>query len=387
MKSNTERFVRWLLPFAASSLLLSGCALFPKEEAVLAPPLVEPAPVSYEVAKVERETIAKSIKGSSTFTSPIKHELYFRDPTEPLQSFDVKVGDHVKKGQVVATLDAGDIELDIQTAEFELKKAQLELKAAQMNDPYTLEGAKLELARAELYAKVDETKLAALDVAKAKLRVAELQDTEKKRYEIDVAQMNVSEKQMRLQTLKKKYEDTRLVSPIAGEVTFVSNEAVGDKPEALQPLVTVADPTKLFVLYKAPDVEYLKEIGVGMRVSLTLKDNTKLDGRVVQAPNGIPADLTEAQFKEHGDSLVIAADKLSEKVEMGTPVDLEIKLSEHVGVLTIPIKALHEFDGRHFVQVLDGKSKREIDVETGIQNALKVEIVKGLQEGQTVIME
>lgn len=42
-------------------MLNSGCNLFPKEEEVLAPPLMEPPEISYETKEVKKGTIEKSI--------------------------------------------------------------------------------------------------------------------------------------------------------------------------------------------------------------------------------------------------------------------------------------------------------------------------------------
>jgi multidrug efflux pump subunit AcrA (membrane-fusion protein) len=42
--------------------------------------------------------------------------------------------------------------------------------------------------------------------------------------------------------------------------------------------------------------------------------------------------------------------------------------------------------GRNFVQVLEGDSRKEVDVQPGIKDETNVEIRKGLTEGQQVIL-
>ncbi|MGE5704349.1 MAG: efflux RND transporter periplasmic adaptor subunit [Clostridia bacterium] len=375
------------LVMLTASVLLSACSLFPKEEEVLAPPLVEPAPVKYEVAKVERGTITKGVSGSSTFTTTDRFELSFKEPTERLKSFEVKVGDQVKRGQVLAELDAGEIELQIQTAEYELREAQLELKAEQLQSTYDLDAAKIDLQKAEMTAKVAETKLASLELEKARLRVKELQDTQKQAYMIEKAKLNVMEKELKLSTLQKKWEETRLVSPVDGEVVFVSNESVGDRIEANQALLAIADPKKMMIRYQAPTEEHLKEVEVGMKANLIAMDHPNLVGKVVQTPNSLPSNLNTIQAQNHATTLVIALEKIPDTIKLGTPVQFQIVLAQQSNALIIPIQALRAFDKREYVVVLEGKTKREIDVETGIKTATEVEIVKGLQEGQLVILE
>jgi macrolide-specific efflux system membrane fusion protein len=371
----------------ATGVLLTGCSLFPKEEEVLAPPLVEPAPVNYEVAKVERGTLVKSVKGSSTFTATDKKELSFRNPTGRLKSFLVQSGDVVKKGQVLAELDAGDLEHEIEVAKYEVDKAKLELMAVQQDNRYEVEAARLDVQKAEMNAKVLGTKLAVMELEKAKLKLQELQDTKQQDYLIQKARLNIREKELELAKLQKKWEETRLVSPMDGIVMFVSNEQVGDEIEPYQPLVTVGDPKKLLILYTAANAEAIQDVDIGMKATITLKDKTKAEGTVVQTPRNVPSGLPEDLADLYQRSLLIMPKQLPDSVEIGTPADIEVVIQKRENVLLIPRQALRDFSGRQFVQVLDGKSKKEVDVEVGVQTATAVEILKGLQEGQLVILD
>lgn len=374
----------------ACSLLLSltGCSLFPKEEAVLAPPLVEPSPVKYEVASVEQGTIVKSVKGSSTFTSVDKRELSFKETKGlRLKSFSVNSGDLVNKGQVLAELDAGDLEREIEQARFEVDKAKLELQEAERSSPYEIEVAKLDVAKAEMSAKVNGTKLAQIELDRAKLELAKLQDPKRQQYEVERARLNVRQKQIDLDSLQKRWTETRLTAPIDGIVVFVSNEQVGDEVDAFQTLVTIGDPHKLFVLYTAPDKEALKDVKEGMNVTLTMPGDKKEVGTVVQTPLSVPSGLPEELANLYQRSLLIAPKKLPEGIEIGTSVGIEVIVDKQDQTLLIPRQALHDFSGRQYVRVLDGKTKKEVDVEVGIQNQTQVEIRKGLTAGQFVILE
>ncbi|MNI96739.1 hypothetical protein D3C73_1552570 [compost metagenome] len=55
-------------------------------------------------------------------------------------------------------------------------------------------------------------------------------------------------------------------------------------------------------------------------------------------------------------------------------------------MLIIPKVGLRSYMGRDYVQVLEGESRKEIDVEKGIVSSTEVEIRKGLKEGQKVIL-
>ena len=60
------------------SIFMSGCYLFPEEEKVLAPPLVEPPKITYNVMKVKRGTIEEKIGGSGTFVSVEQENMFFK---------------------------------------------------------------------------------------------------------------------------------------------------------------------------------------------------------------------------------------------------------------------------------------------------------------------
>jgi multidrug efflux pump subunit AcrA (membrane-fusion protein) len=46
---------------------------------------------------------------------------------------------------------------------------------------------------------------------------------------------------------------------------------------------------------------------------------------------------------------------------------------------------VREFEGRYFVIVQDGESQRRVDVEVGIIEPNRIEILDGLIEGQVVV--
>ena len=88
---------------------LSGCYLFPKEEEVLAPPLIEPPEITYETLGATRGTIEKKITASGTFVSIEQGNMFFKNRGGRLKKVYVKVGDIVEKGDLLAELDSGDL--------------------------------------------------------------------------------------------------------------------------------------------------------------------------------------------------------------------------------------------------------------------------------------
>ncbi|WP_280209372.1 HlyD family efflux transporter periplasmic adaptor subunit [Brevibacillus sp. AY1] len=387
-KASISRVTKSLVAIACMSVLLTGCSLFPKEEPMLAPPLVEPVQVTYEVAEVTKGTITKSIKGSSTFTTVDKKELSFPETKGlRLMSFAVSNGELVKKGQVLAELDATELERSIEMALYEVEKAKLELQEAQQDNKYEVEEARLNVVKAEMNAKVSETKLAQIELDQARLKLAELQDPKRREFQVERAKLNVKQREMDLSSLQKRLADTKLVAPMDGVVLFVSNEQVGDEVDAYQPLVTIGDPNKLFIIYTAPEREALKDVKDGVKATIKLPDGTMEEGVVVQTPLNVPDQLPEDLKRLYQRSILIAPAKPIKGMEVGSSVVFEIVIDQQEDAVIIPIKALRGFNERMYVQVLDENVKKEVDVTVGIKTATEVEIINGLQPGQLVILD
>ena len=387
-KASIPRVTKSLVAIACMTVLLTGCSLFPKEEPMLAPPLVEPVQVTYEVAEVTKGTITKSIKGSSTFTTVDKKELSFPETKGlRLMSFAVSNGELVKKGQVLAELDATELERSIEMARYEVEKAKLELQEAQQDNKYDVEEARLNVVKAEMNAKVSETKLAQIELDQARLKLEELQDPKRREFQVERAKLNVKQREMDLSSLQKRLADTKLVAPMDGVVLFVSNEQVGDEVDAYQPLVTIGDPNKLFIIYTAPEREALKDVKDGVKATIKLPDGTMEEGVVVQTPLNVPDQLPEDLKRLYQRSILIAPAKPIKGMEVGNSVVFEIVIDQQEDAVIIPIKALRGFNERMYVQVLDENVKKEVDVTVGIKTATEVEIINGLQPGQLVILD
>ncbi|RNB85697.1 HlyD family efflux transporter periplasmic adaptor subunit [Brevibacillus panacihumi] len=373
---------------SAFATLLSGCSLLPKEEPILAPPLVEPVQVTYDVAEVTLGTIKRSIRGTSTFTTVDKKELSFPESKGlRLKTLNVSSGDMVKAGQVLAELDATELERSIEMAKYEVDKAKLELLEAQQDNQYEVEEARLNVLKAEMNAKVSETKLAQIELEQAKLKLAELEDPKRREYKIERAKLNVKQREMDLASLQKRLADTKLIAPMDGLVLFVSNEQVGDEIDAHQTLVTIGDPNKLHVLYTAPERDTIKDVKDGVKALIKLPDGTEVEGIVVQTPLNVPDDVPEELKRLYHRSLLIAPVKPLLGIEVGTSVYFEIVVEQQENAVIIPSKALRAFNERMYVHVLEEDVKKEVDVTVGIKTEAEVEILSGLQPGQLVILE
>src|SRR5580698_5425324 len=103
---------RWIFAVLAAGVLASSCAK--KEEAETE----APAPV--QVTGVTQEPIRRIVAGDGVLF-PLGQTGVMPNISKPVVKFYVNRGDHVKEGQLVATLESRDLKAAVENA-----KAQVE---------------------------------------------------------------------------------------------------------------------------------------------------------------------------------------------------------------------------------------------------------------------
>jgi len=329
---------------AAAALLaaaLSGCSLLPKEESALTPPLVKPAQENYSTVKVEKGSIVKKISGIGYLESVAMSYAQFTADGGRVLSVAVKSGDQVKKGDVLVQLTVDGLDLRLKEQELALEKARLAFRKARG-------------------AGEDEVRIATL-------------------------QMEIE--QIKYDRLKQQLDSRQLVSEIDGQVIFVEGLKEGDMVGPYQILVTVADPSKLRVALRVDNASDVREAEVGMAAVVTLKDK-KVESKVVQTPSSAPLTMNKDLQEKYSKTLYIELAELPQEAEIGSSVNVEIVTQQKDDTLIIPRSGLRSYLGRTFVRVLEEEKRiREIDVEQGLVTPTSVEILKGLEEGQEVILQ
>ena len=82
---------------------------------------------------------------------------------------------------------------------------------------------------------------------------------------------------------------------------------------------------------------------------------------------------------------LISLDTLDKSLLPNMSITAEIILSSKPNVLVVPAGAVSQFQGQAIVSVLVNGKPQEKEVETGLQTPTQVEILNGLEEGETVI--
>lgn len=320
----------------AALAFASGCSLLPEERVEEIPTLIEPPPSRVAAYPVERGLIVEEVRGLARVTPVRETELYFRQAGR-IAELNVQVGQRVTEGQVLARLETGSLERDIQIAEINVAIARL----------------KLERVRSEGLP-----------------------------YEVRLEELNYAKDVLSLEWMKERLEMATLRAPHDGVVQALRAKKT-DQVEEYQPILVVADPAALQLQMEVRNVEQAGKLARGQEVTIELRNRTA-KGHVVQVDDP-PSTSGSSTF---GTKVVLIEAEESPAalgLRLGDLVNVSVAVRKKEDALIIPRAALREFMGRSYVRVLEGDSRREVDVEVGIQTATHVEILRGLSEGDLVI--
>lgn len=335
-----------LLAAASLTVFVSGCSLLPKEEEALKPPLIKPVQQNLELFEVKRTSIARQLKGSAVFTPAERQELSFKESGGRLKELLIHLGDTVKPGDAVARIESGDLEMRLQQQRLNVEKARILLEQTVEQQPG--------------------------DAKAVRLKTIDLEGA-----------------QLQLSNLEEQLKRTTLISTIGGVVTFIAPIQAGDPVQAYSTVVGISNPRKVNLIYESTSGTDLAGVEVGMEVSFNYREKD-YTGAVLQTPSTAPINNTGAGNKavqeKDAKSIYFSIPNPPEDASLGSSVYFTLTLEKKDNTLVIPRGALRSYGGRNYVQILDGQSRKEMDVEQGIVTQTDVEILHGLKEGQKIII-
>ncbi len=315
-----------------------------------------------KTAKVERGEVRKVLEATGIVKPQVGAQIQIGSRvTGILAKVPVRVGDEVRKGDLVAVIDSRELKAKLAQAEAQrrLSQAKLDYALKDLERKRTLVGKKLESQ-------------SVLDQA---VQAAE------------VARFETAANQAAIDTLQVQLSYTNVYSTIDGVVSQVTSQEGETVVAGMQVanLVTVLDPTLLEMWI------YVDESDVG-RAARGLPVEFTVDAHPGVVFHGtIDRIYPEPEIKDNivyyrALVQVDRADAGRLRPEMTT--QCKIIVEEKKGVLSIPNAALKWVDGRQavFVPGPEGAA-REAQVELGLAGLDRTEILSGLEEGQEVAVQ
>jgi HlyD family secretion protein len=358
------------------------------------------------LSKVTRGDIAKSVVATGKIQPILKVELKSK-ASGLVEKLYVDINQHVHKGQVLAQLDQQEILAQVAAQKAQLAAAEANVVTYRENivqDKVNAEAPDLPMYQQTYQRNLEMLKQGivsqqALENAqrdylanKNKQAGAQAQigvDAAKLRQ----AQAQVQQAQASLDQLNEQLSYTTLTSPMDG-VVLSRDVEVGDAVSSILVLgstatlvMTLGDTTQVYVNGKMDEADIGNVyMGQPARIRVESFPSKVFNGKVTKiAPLGVEKDnVTTFEVR-------VSIDNPSGELKANMTANAEVLIKEDKNVLSVPEQALvYDQQKNASVFVPDAKQKdgqRKISVKAGISNGSRTEILDGLKEGDTVVLQ
>ncbi|HEY2040700.1 MAG TPA: efflux RND transporter periplasmic adaptor subunit [Edaphobacter sp.] len=361
---------------------ISGCKS--KEEKADAAATVTRA----AVATVKREPVAKNLMVAGEFIPFQEVELHAK-VAGYIRRINVDIGDRVRTGQILATLEVPELTAQVTGAEAGVRHSQEEIALA-----------KSQVARAEadhnaLHMAAERLKQAAVArpgmIAQQELDDAQAKDAASEA-QVAVAKSTVAAQQQQMDVAKAEqmhYSSlasySQITAPFDGVVTWRYADTgaliqAGTSNSGSMPVVKVAQVNKLRLRIPVPEslAGYVRTGDTAdVRVQAT---GDHFTGTVVRTTGALDRTTRSLQVE-------VDVPNPKSKLTPGMYADVTLKIAGSPNALIVPVQAVERDSNGASVLVANASNQVERrPVRIGLETPDSVQILDGLHEGERVIV-
>ncbi len=339
-------------------------------------------------APVERGEIEDTVLATGTIR-PIKQVSVGAQVSGQIRKLHVKLGDELKKGDLIAEIDAVTQQNSLRNAEAAIRNIQ----AQRVAKLAALEQADLILRRQQDLAQQDATSRQSLEEARA--NVATLR-AEVKALEAQIEQQTVS-----ADTAKVNLGYARIVAPMDGVVSALVAEE-GRTVNAVQSapvMIKLADVSTVTIKAQISEADVVR-VKPGQPVYFTILGDTrkKYEAKLRAIEPTPESEQTETTSPVTNTTSAVYYNGLFEvpnpdrRLRVAMTAQVSIVLDKADNALLIPASALGKRGkgGHYDVKVLIGEGEKarveNRQVQVGLNNRVQAQVLDGLKEGDKVVV-
>jgi len=333
--------------------------------------LSTPAP-QYQTMIVRKGELQQSVLATGKLDAVQKVDVGAQVSGQ-LKTLSVNIGDKVKKNQLLGVIDPEQAENQIKEVEATL----MELRAQRLQAEAQRQLAAITLSRQQALAKTQFVSRQELDAAATDLEV--------KKAQIATIDAQLKRNQASLSSAQTSLDYTRIIAPMAGEVTQITT-LQGQTVIAAQQapnILTLADLSTMLVKAQISEADII-HIKPGQKAWFTVLGDplVRYEGTIKDIlPT--PDKVNDAIF--YNARFEVANPQGLLRLEMTAQV--HIQLAGVKDTLVIPLAALGESigDNRYNVTVLRNGETKTREVTIGMRNDTQAQVLKGLEEGEEIV--
>lgn len=358
-----NRSVVAVITLSVVGLAAAGC----RSPAAEAKPEDTPPPaIDVSVVTVSMESIESGLEVSGTLAPRSRVPVKPRLPGT-LERVLVDIGDRVKEGQVIATVDRREIDAqaDAATAAVAVARAGLE------NAEATMANTELERERAQTLFDKGALPRQRLDAAETARRSAAAQR--------DLAQASLTQAEAASRRMREVQRDATITAPVTGFIVERNYDA-GATPGDL-PVVVVADLRQMKLEAGVSELEAGRlRVGMKARVSVQARPGETFQGELA-------AIAPEVDDRNRHFRIDVRVPNEATALLSGMYATVRIVDGTAKDAVVVPREALATIDGKRTVFKVDGETVNPVVVTEGISDGTRVQVVSGLAAGDRVMAD
>jgi len=340
------------------------------------------------IATAKRQPISNTFVAAGEFIPYQEIEVHAK-VTGFIKKIVVDIGDKVKEGQLLATLEVPELEAQVEGAEAGVRHSQTEISRAkedvsrdEANHQAVHEACRrLQQAAAARPGLVAEQEI---DDAIAKDRASEAQVEAAKAALLSAQeQLGVSKASRSQVTAMTDY--SRIVAPFSGVITWRYADTgalvqAGTSNTNAQPVVKLAEVDVLRLRVPVPE-SLAPNIHIGSNADISVQATGEhFTGKVARLTDSLDRSTRTMQVE-------VDVPNQQYKLSPGMYANVILSVRDHPDALTIPVQAVNRTADKTTALLVNQKNRVEVrDILTGIEEGNRVEVTSGLKEGDRVIV-
>lgn len=292
-----------------------------------------------------------------------------------IQRLAVKLGDRVKKGDLLAEIDPSVSQNDFDEAQMSIEGLQAQATIKQL----ALEDAQQELARQKTMMAGDATPRKELESAEINVKMRQA--------EIKQLATQLRQAEIKRDKAKTNLGFTRIVAPMDGIVASIAVKE-GQTVNAIQSaptILTLADMDNMKIQAEVAEADVVRiKAGTPLYFSVLGAPEKRIKATVAGV-EPTPQTINNAVFY----NALFLVPNPEGLLRQQMTAQVTFILAQAPNVLTIPVGALGSptKTGQYQVQVLDAEGKKHTrPVVIGLRGNILAEVKSGLKEGEKVIL-
>lgn len=318
--------------------------------------------IEVKTARVQNGDLVASFSTNGTLEAKNKRDYYVQTPNR-VTKVRFKVGDNVKKGDILVEFEVQDMSIQLKTAEKQYENAKINLAKTR-----------------EAYNKQKEQLSATPGISTPSLSQSQITENDIKLQEnqVEIARLNVESIK---QNISKQQKNIK--ADIDGTISAL-NAVEGSMTSVQMPVVSVENTYELQAVLNVNqyDITNIKE---GQEAAV--KFNNQTVKAQVERINPTATKTVSPTGSDTTIKVILNLLEVNDQLKPGFEVDVDVKVGEKKNVFKIPAEAvITDKDGNERVYIVENGTAKLKNIRTGLTSDIEVEVLEGLNSEDKVIL-